>query len=168
MDISPEGNRIAVFCPHSLQRFVGCNDETAKKIAGLVYEFAIDYKLRDSLKEDARKALLTPAYVRMFNAVVDYDVFVNLFFEGISLYRYERPPFPPEIKDSEKIRAYFQNSPRDAAHIPLVVADIVRAFGEFAGKEVKPNIIESCVGFYDDPARACPVCGKSWERTWDE
>lgn len=167
MELLPKGNWI-VDCPHSLQAYVGCNDETTKELAGLVYEFATDYKLQDSLREGALRGSKTAVFSRIFDVTLDYDVFPQLFFEWIVLHRYERPPFPAEVKETEKIQEYWLHSPHDDVRIPLAIPDIIRAFGEYAGKEVDSDIIAKCSGFYDDSPCKCPVCGKNWERTWDK
>ena len=48
MNLNPDDDEF-VYCPHELQEFVGCNDDAAKELAGLVYEYATDFALRASI-----------------------------------------------------------------------------------------------------------------------
>ena len=167
MDFKSEGNWV-IDCPHELQRYVDCNDDTAKELAGLVYEYATDFALRDSIRRGKPQLSTDDPFGRMVLLLTNYDVFPQPFFEGIVFHRYERPPIGAEAREMDALVKYLREGKSDSVHVPCNICDIIRAFGEFGGKEVAPDIIANCLGFYDDPACTCPVCGKSWKRTWDE
>ena len=151
-----------------MQRYADCNDETAIELAGLVYDYAMDYALRNSILKGAPRFSESDAFIRLTTILACYDVFPQPFVEGLVLHRYERPPIGKEAHDPDAFRKYIQGTKSDEVHIPCNIPDIIRAFGEFGGRKVGQGIVDSCFGFYDDPACSCPVCGKNWERTWDE
>ena len=167
MAFKPEGN-LVIECPHEFQRYVDCSDETAKELAGLIYVIAADFVLRDSIREGAARYSASDALILLMTILSDYDVFLQTHFEKIVLRRYERPPIGDEGREITAFRKYLQDTKFDAVQIPYNIPDIVRAFGEFGRKDVDPEIIDCCFGFYDVPDCKCPICGKNWEKTWDE
>ena len=166
MDLNPDDDEF-VYCPHELQEFVGCNDDAAKELAGLVYEYATDFALRDSIRRGKPQLSTDDPFGRMVLLLTNYDVFPQPFFEGIVFHRYERPPIGAEAREMDALVKYLKEGKSDAVHLPCNIPDIIRAFGEFGGKEVDQDIVASCFGFYDGPDCTCPVCGKNWEKTWD-
>ena len=169
MDLLPEQGDFICDCPHSLQKYLGCNDDSARRIAGLVFAFATDYKQRVALAKDEKAVEMDGTFRRLLNALLEYDVAARPTAGDIFLYRYERPITPAEMQTGEAVLDYFRNAQYDSVRIPVKIADITRAFGEFAGEEIPADVIENCLGFYDDPAAGADCdCGKNWERTWDK
>ena len=94
MEIFPEA--VWVYCPHELQKHVDCSDESAKELAGLVYEYALDYEFRDSLRKGASNFQENDLFMRLTTFLMDYDVFPAPNYKGLVLYRFERPPIGKE------------------------------------------------------------------------
>ena len=167
MDFRPKDNW-SIECPHQFQQYVNCNDETAKELAALVYEYATDFETREAIRKGARCFVESDAFISLVTTLAFYDVFPEPAPKGLVLHRYERPPIGKEARDPDAFREYLQETTSDEVQVPCHIPDIIRAFGEFAGRKIDQGIVESCFGFYDDPSCSCLVCGKNWKRTWDE
>lgn len=154
-------------CPHQVQDFVGCNDESAKTLAEIVYNYARDDDFREKLRDGAVVFPSEGHLVRLARFLADYDVYPQQFYEGLVLVRYDRPQIGDEKKGFAGFFKYLQDTPNVRVHVPCYVPDVVRAFGEFADIEVDSEIIANCTGALDDPDFPCSICGKFWERTWD-
>lgn len=166
MGFKPDDDEF-VYCPHEFQEFVGCNDGTAKELAGYVYDYATDDALQSAISEGVRLFTHLDTFINLTTALALYDVYTESFDGRIVLHRYECPPIGKEARNVDAFCKYIQRTKNDEVCLPCNIPDIIRAFGEFGGKEVDQDIVASCFGFYDDPACTCPVCGKSWKRTWD-
>ena len=166
MNLNPDDDEF-VYCPHELQEFVGCNDDAAKELAGLVYEYATDDALQSAISEGVLLFTQRDAFINLTTAFALYDVYPEPFTGRIILHRYERPPIGEENRNLDAFREYIRGTKNDEVCLPCNIPDIIRAFGEFGGKEVDQDIVASCFGFYDGSDCTCPVCGKNWEKTWD-
>ena len=152
-------------CPHQLQDFVGCNDESAKALAEIVYEYGLDDEFRRQLRRSDLDFTPESPFGRLAKFLADYDVYPQQHYQGLVLCRYERPLIGDEKNGFAGFCKYLQTAPRVNVHVPCYFPDVIRAFGEFADKEVDPDIVASCTGAFDHPDFPCPICGKNWEKT---
>lgn len=177
MDLLPNDGRIYVItCPHTLQRYVGCSDETAKELARLFYELATDnetlkmVKSAHDRKDDpaaysAKYAAFvrkpTP-YRRFLDVLYSFDVLANIGNYAIKLRRYERPLYPVEEKDPHKYTAYFRTVRHDRALLPVHIADVLRAFADYAEIPFLRVLMTRISGFYNDPKLDCEICKRKY------
>ena len=162
MEMLPNDRLYVIYCPHTLQEYVGCNDESAKEIARLVYEIATDKSLIDDIADkDVFKflAVLWPGPVRdLFMLLFKYDVYLlNSVDSALRMRRYERPASKLEMQIHELTERYVFNENHDEVELKLDVPDILCAYAEFAGLEVGQEMIDQCAGFYD-ANKVCSIC----------
>ena len=162
MDMLPNDRLYSIYCPHTLQDYVGCSDDSAKEIARLVYEIAMEKDLIDNIaNKELFKflAVLWPGPVRdLFMLLFKYDVYLlSSVDSALRMKRYERPASKLEMQNRELLERYVFNGKHDEVELILNVPDILRAYGEFAGLDVDQDIIDRCTGFYD-VNNVCPIC----------
>lgn len=178
MDMLPQDGRIYVVdCPHSLQRYVGCSDGTAKTLARLFYELAIDPTTlgiicRSTVAPEHASLFLaeysiyvrdpTTSYRKFLDLLGDFDIFATPKGGRLLIKRYERPIYPEEYKDRAKKLAYMRDVKHDCVTLPVHIPEILRAFGEFTGLTVRRDIVERNLGFYNDPAAGCEICKRKY------
>ena len=162
MDKTPQdGNVYAIGCPHALQEYVGCNDETAKTLARLAYEIATDYEIRKALQTPSGffQILRKPGPFNDWTLLLyEYDISATVKMGRLNLIRYNRPLTALDKRSKAALERYRLEVGRVSAIIPLEIADIIRAFGEFADLKIRQDVVDACCGFYNDPSVGCDVC----------
>ena len=179
-----------VLCPHEFQQFVGCDDVTARLLAGWVCDYVKDYASLYTPDEDelrltqcdpsilmARifspndedydlRLMQTNSFICMTAFLLDYGVFSTSIDGWLLFRRYERLPTDKELRDKTLFRKYIRRTENEMTCIPCSAPEIIRAFADFCGKRVDPDIIFDDFGLFDDPDFDCPICGKNWGKPW--